>query len=167
VLERAGVSVVGVAVDAPDLLDSARTHHPDVVIADIRMPPDLEDDGLRAALEIRATMPDIGVVVLSQFLEAQYARELVGERPEGVGYLLKEKVAYPQILVDAVCRVAAGESAPDPDVIERLIIRKRVGSPFDDLTPRERDALALMAEGRSNSGIADKLVARCQQWSGM
>jgi DNA-binding NarL/FixJ family response regulator len=158
VLERAGVDVVGVAVDAPDLLDSARTHHPDVVIADIRMPPDLEDDGLRAALEIRATMPDIGVVVLSQFLEAQYARELVGERPDGVGYLLKEKVAYPHILVDAVCRVAAGESALDPDVVERLVIRKRVSSPFDDLTPRERDVLALMAQGRSNAGIAGKLV---------
>ncbi|MGW4487217.1 response regulator transcription factor [Amycolatopsis sp. NPDC004368] len=158
VLERAGFEVVGVAADAADLLRQARTHQPDVVLTDIRMPPDLTDDGLRAALEIRATEPGVGVIVLSQFLENRYAFELVGDRAEGVGYLLKEKVADPAILVDAVRRVAEGGTALDPDVISRLVGRKRAGSPLDDLTPREREVLALMAEGHSNVGIAEKLV---------
>ncbi|MEW2500671.1 response regulator transcription factor [Amycolatopsis sp. CA-161197] len=158
VLERAGFEVAGVASDAPAVLRQVRAHRPDVLITDIRMPPDLTDDGLRAALEIRSSDPDVGVIVLSQFLEDRYAFELVGDRAEGVGYLLKEKVADPAVLIDAVRRVAAGDTALDPDVIARLVGRKRVGSPLDDLTPRERDVLALMAEGHSNVGIAEKLV---------
>ncbi|WP_326837917.1 response regulator transcription factor [Amycolatopsis rhabdoformis] len=158
VLERAGFEVAGVATDAPGVLRQVRTQRPDVLITDIRMPPDRTDDGLRAALEVRSAEPGIGVIVLSQFLEDRYAFELVGDHAEGVGYLLKEKVADPAVLVDAVRRVAAGDTALDPDVIARLVGRKRLGSPLDDLTPREHEVLALMAEGHSNIGIAEKLV---------
>src|SRR5690606_6937078 len=114
---------------------------------DIRMPPQFDEAGLRAAIEIRASEPGIGVIVLSQFLDDTYAIDLVGDRAEGVGYLLKEKVASPELLVDAVRRVADGGSALDPDVIARLVGRKRVDSPLDGLTQREREVLALMAEG--------------------
>jgi DNA-binding NarL/FixJ family response regulator len=157
-LERAGLTVAGVAADAVGLLEQARAHRPDVVITDIRMPPTLVDDGLRAAMEIRATEPGIGVIVLSQYLEDRFVLELVGDRADGVGYLLKEKVANPEVLVDAVRRVAAGRSALDPDVIARLVGRKRVDSPLAALTAREHDVLTLMAEGRSNGGIAERLV---------
>lgn len=157
-IERAGLTVSGAAADADDLVRMVRAHRPDVMITDIRMPPGLTDDGLRAALEIRATEPGIGVIVLSQYLEDRFVLELVGDRAEGVGYLLKEKVANPEILIDAVRRVADGRSALDHDVIARLVGRKRVDSPLDYLTPREHDVLALMAEGRSNAGIAERLV---------
>jgi DNA-binding NarL/FixJ family response regulator len=158
ILESAGLDVVGVAVDAKELLHQARNHLPDIVITDIQMPPDRTDDGLRAAIEIRELFPDIGVIVLSQFLEDQFVLDLVGDRAEGVGYLLKERVADRTMLLEAVQNVAAGQSALDRDVIARLVGRRRATSPLDDLTPRERRVLALMAEGRSNTGIADVLT---------
>ena len=158
VLEQAGFEVVGVAADAQDLLRKTNAHKPDVVITDIQMPPDRTDDGLRAAIEIRRTRPDTGVVVLSQFLEDRYALELVGERADGVGYLLKDRVGDSKLFADSVHRVAAGGSALDPQVIQRMVGRRRDSGPLDELTPRERQVVALMAEGRSNSGIAAELV---------
>jgi DNA-binding NarL/FixJ family response regulator len=155
VLEEGGFEVVGVAADAEDLLRKAGAHHPDVVVTDIQMPPDLTDDGLRAAQEIRSRQPEVGVVVLSQFLEDRYALDLVGNRAEGVGYLLKDRVGDLTLFIDAVRRVARGGSALDPAVVQRMVGRQRGESPLDDLTPREREVLALMAEGRSNQGIAD------------
>jgi DNA-binding NarL/FixJ family response regulator len=157
-LERAGFEVVATAGDAVDLMRTTRAEQPDVMVTDIRMPPQRSDDGLRVAIEIRRTDPEIGVLVLSQFLEDRFVHELVGDRADGVGYLLKEKVADSAVLADAVRRVAAGRSALDHDVIAALVGRRRVDSPLDDLTKREREVLALMAEGRSNSGIADHLV---------
>jgi DNA-binding NarL/FixJ family response regulator len=157
VLEQAGCVVAAVAGDARELVRKAGMCHPDVVIADIRLPPGYDDDGIRAAREIRAAAPEIGVVVLSQFLEDRYVVDLVGDRPKGIGYLLKEKVASPGVLIDAVRRVAAGGSALDPDVVARLVGRKRADGPLGELTSRERDVLSLMAEGWSNAGIAEKL----------
>jgi DNA-binding NarL/FixJ family response regulator len=158
VLEQGGYEVVGVAADAPDLVRKARAHQPDVVVTDIQMPPDSTDDGVRAAKTIREERPDVGVLVLSQFLEARYALDLVGDNAAGVGYLLKDRVADLALFLEAVRRVAAGGSALDPAVVERMIGKPRHASPLDDLTPREREVLALMAEGRSNHGIADELV---------
>ncbi len=158
VLERAGFDVVGVAGDAPDLLRKANGHKPDVVVTDIEMPPEKTDDGLRAALEIRRARPETGVVVLSQFLEDRYALELVGDRAEGVGYLLKERVGDLDLFADSVRRVAAGGSALDPQVVQRMVGRRRKSGPLDQLTPREREVMALMAEGRSNGGIAAELT---------
>jgi DNA-binding NarL/FixJ family response regulator len=158
VLEEDGFEVVAVAADAPDLLRKARAHKPDVVVTDIQMPPDSTDDGLRAAIEIRATQPDVGVLVLSQFLEDRYALDLVGDRAEGVGYLLKDRVGDLTLFTDAVRRVARGGSALDPEVVQRMVGRRRANSPLDDLTPRELQVLSLMAEGRSNQGIAEELV---------
>jgi DNA-binding NarL/FixJ family response regulator len=158
VLEEAGLEVVAVAGDAEDLLRKAGAHHPDVVIADIQMPPDLTDDGLRAAQQIRSRQPDVGVVVLSQFLEDRYALDLVGERAKGVGYLLKDRVGDLALFIDAVRRVALGGSALDPDVVQRMVGRRREGGPLDELTSGDLEVLALMAEGRSNRAIADTLV---------
>lgn len=158
ILTRAGMEVVSAVDNAVDLVRAASEGRPDVVITDIQMPPNLADDGLRAALKIRAAKPGMGVVVLSQFLEASYVFDLVGADPSGVGYLLKEKVGRPEILSEAVERVADGDSALDSDVIASLVGRKRAAGPLDQLTPRERDVLALMAEGYSNAGIAAKLV---------
>jgi len=129
-----------------------------VVITDIQMPPDRTDDGLRAAIQIRRSRPDTGVVVLSQFLEDRYALELVGDRADGVGYLLKDRVGDPTLFADSVRRVAAGGSALDPQVIQRMVGRRRDTGPLDELTARERDVMALMAEGRSNNGIAAELT---------
>ncbi len=158
VLRDAGFDVVGAAADARDLVRIARVNSPDVVIADIQMPPDHADDGLQAALQIRAAQPGTGVLVLSQFLEDSYVFDLVADGAQGVGYLLKEKVGDLRTFTDAVRRVAAGESALDPDVVARLVGRKRKTGPLDNLTPRERQVLALIAEGRSNVGIARELT---------
>ena len=158
VLEKAGFEVVGVAGDAPDLIRKTNAHKPDVVVTDIEMPPDKTDDGLRAAIEIRRTNPETGVIVLSQFLEDRYPLELVGDRAEGVGYLLKERVGDLNLFAESVRRVAAGGTALDPQVVQRMVGRRRGNSPLDELTPREREVMALMAEGRSNSGIAGELV---------
>ncbi|MBD0420355.1 response regulator transcription factor [Streptomyces sp. TRM S81-3] len=157
-LERSGIEVVAAVSHAPELVRAAAEHRPDVVITDIQMPPNLADDGLQAARRIRAEQPGTPVIVLSQFLDASFALDLVGDDASGVGYLLKEKVASSQILTDAVQRVVAGGSALDPDVISTLVGRGRRADPLDGLTPREREVLALMAEGHSNSGIAEKLV---------
>jgi DNA-binding NarL/FixJ family response regulator len=158
VLEEAGLEVVGVAGDAEDLVRKAGAHHPDVVVTDIQMPPDLTDDGLRAAQQIRSSQPEVGVVVLTQFLEDRYALDLVGDRAQGVGYLLKDRVGDLALFIDAVRRVARGGSALDPEVVQRMVGRRREEGPLDELTPREREVLGLMAEGRSNQGIADELI---------
>lgn len=158
VLEQAKFEVVGVAGDAPDLLRKTGAHKPDVVVTDIEMPPEKTDDGLRAAIEIRRTRPETGVVVLSQYLEDRYPLELVGDRAEGVGYLLKQRVGDLKLFVDSVRRVAAGGTALDPQVVQRMVGRRRAASPLDDLTPREREVMTLMAEGRSNTGIAEELI---------
>jgi DNA-binding NarL/FixJ family response regulator len=158
VLQDGGFDVVGTAGDARDLIGKVHTYRPDIVVTDIQMPPDRTDDGLRAALEIRATQPDVGVLVLSQFLEDRYAFDLVADGVQGVGYLLKEKVGDLHVFTDAVRRVAGGGSALDPDVVARLIGRIRRNSPIDMLTKREREVLALIAEGRSNAGVAAELV---------
>jgi DNA-binding NarL/FixJ family response regulator len=158
VLREAGLDVVAVASDAGDLIRKARAHKPDVVITDIQMPPEGTDDGLRAASEIRMNQPEVGVLVLSQFLEDRYALELLGDRPEGVGYLLKHRVGEVPSFVDAVRRVAGGGTVLDAEVVARLVGRPRKQSAIDELSGREREVLALMAEGRSNRGIADSLV---------
>jgi DNA-binding NarL/FixJ family response regulator len=157
VLIEGGLDVVAVAGDAEDLVRKAAAHRPDVVITDIQMPPDGTDDGLRAARAIRAEHPDIGVLVLSQFLEDRYPLELVGDHAEGVGYLLKDRVADLPSFVEAVERVARGGSVLDPAVIGRMVNRPRRNTPLDDLSPREHEVLGLMAEGRSNHAIADNL----------
>jgi len=160
VLSAAGFDVVGSAADARELVRMANAHEPDVVVTDIQMPPDHADDGLRAALEIRASRPSVGVLVLSQFLEDRYVFDLVADGAQGVGYLLKEKVGDLATFTDAVRRVAEGGSALDPDVVGRLVGagRKRKPDRLDHLTPREQQVLALIAEGRSNAGIARELV---------
>jgi DNA-binding NarL/FixJ family response regulator len=157
-LSESGLEVVGQAGDAEDLLRKAGAHRPDVVIADIRMPPDNTDDGLRAAIEIRERHPGTGVLVLSAYVEEAYALELVGDDASGIGYLLKDRVADVEGFVDAVRRVAAGGSALDPEVVSSLLGRTRRVDPVDELTGREREVLELMAEGRSNRAIADGLV---------
>ena len=158
VLQDSGFEVVGTAEDARDLVRITGAQRPDVVITDIQMPPDNTDDGLRAALEIRATVPSVGVLVLSQFLEDRYAMDLVADSAEGVGYLLKENISDLSMFTEAVRRVASGGSALDPNVVARLVGRKRKAGPLDNLTRRERDVLALVAEGRSNAGVAQELV---------
>jgi DNA-binding NarL/FixJ family response regulator len=158
ILQDGGFDVVATAGDAQELVRKVRTYRPDVVVTDIQMPPDRTDDGLRAALEIRAAQPEVGVLILSQFLEDRYAFELVADGAQGVGYLLKEKVGDLRMFTDAVRRVASGGSALDPDVVARLIGRPRRNSPLDQLTKRERQVLSLIAEGRSNAGVADELV---------
>jgi DNA-binding NarL/FixJ family response regulator/class 3 adenylate cyclase len=157
-LEDSGFEVAGQSSTADDLLLKVRSYKPDVAIVDIRMPPTHTDEGLRAAKEIRERHPDVGVLVLSQYVEAGYALELLQGSAEGVGYLLKDRVADIAEFTDAVRRVAEGGSALDPTVVSRLVGRRRGEDPLDALTPREREVLELMAEGRSNQAIAEKLV---------
>jgi DNA-binding NarL/FixJ family response regulator len=152
------VEVIGQVGDADALLRAVRDLHPDVALVDIRMPPTHTDEGLRAAGEIRSRYPDTAVLVLSQHLEPDYALRLVEAEPERVGYLMKERVGRIEELLDAVQRVAAGECVVDRAVVDELLTRRRRADPLEALTSREREILGLMAEGRSNQGIADRLV---------
>jgi DNA-binding NarL/FixJ family response regulator len=157
-LGEAGFDVVAQAGDADNFLRKALAHRPDVAVVDIQMPPGGGDDGLRAALQIRARLPETGVLLLSQYYDDAYALDLIGDSAEGVGYLLKERVGEVEAFTDAVARVAAGGSALDPEVVGRMLGRRRHEGPLDDLTPRERDVLAQLAEGKSNHGIAEALL---------
>ena len=158
ILEEAGFEVAGQAGTADELLLKVRSYSPDVAIVDIRMPPTHTDEGLKAAQEIRARHPDVGVLVLSQYVEPSYAMELLAENAEGVGYLLKDRVSDVKEFAAAVRRVGEGGSALDPAIVTQLVGRRRAHDPIEDLTTREREVLQLMAEGRSNSGIAERLV---------
>jgi DNA-binding NarL/FixJ family response regulator len=157
ILAEAGFDVVAQAGDADDLLRKALAHRPDVAIVDVQMPPGHGDEGLRAAVELRSQRPETGVLILSQFYEERYAVDLIGDSAEGVGYLLKERVGQIRAFTDAVERVASGGSALDPEVVARMLGRRRPPGPLDSLSPRERDVLASMAEGKSNRGIAEEL----------
>jgi DNA-binding NarL/FixJ family response regulator len=156
-LAAAGFEVVGQAGDVAELMRLIEREHPDVAVLDVRMPPTHTTEGLEAARQIRARYPGIAILVLSQYVETRYAVDLLREDPAGVGYLLKDRVTRVTDLADAVRRVAAGGSVIDPEVVARLLGRQRTHSPLDELTPREREILGLMAEGRSNQAIADRL----------
>jgi DNA-binding NarL/FixJ family response regulator len=158
ILADSGFDVVGQAGNADELMLKVRSYAPDVAIVDIRMPPTHTDEGLRAAQEIREKHPGVGVLVLSQYVEPTYAMELLAESAEGVGYLLKDRISDMSEFADAVRRVADGGSALDPTIVSQLVGRRRGDDPLDQLTPREREVLGLMAEGRSNRGIAERLV---------
>jgi len=157
-LNENGLEVIGSCETAQDLLGTVRRFEPDVAIVDLRLPPTHSDEGMRAALEIRARHPAVGVLVLSQYVELGLAMQLLAESAEGVGYLLKDRISDVKEFVSAVQRVAAGGSAIDPIIVSTLLSKRRSDDPLDELTPREREVLELMAEGRSNQGIADKLV---------
>ena len=157
-LEDAGFEIVGKADDAHKLLRAVALDHPDVAIVDIKMPPTHTDEGLVAAEQIRANHPQVGVLVLSQYLESRYATRLLEHHPEASGYLLKERVSDIAVLADAIRRIHEGECVLDPTIVARLIKRPRHQGPLDELTGREREVLALIAEGRSNQAIADLLV---------
>jgi DNA-binding NarL/FixJ family response regulator len=157
-LEDAGLEVVGRAADGDDLLRKVRAHKPDVAVVDIRMPPDHVDEGLAAAATIRAELPATGVLVLSQYAEERYAMRLLADGTDGLGYLLKDRVQEVESFVEAVRRVGAGGSVLDPEVVARMVGRRRAGDPLQALTAREREVLQLMAEGLSNRAIAERLV---------
>jgi DNA-binding NarL/FixJ family response regulator len=157
-LEEAGFEVVAQAGDAEDLLRKVRAHKPDVALIDVRMPPDNADDGLRAALTLREELPDVGILLLSQYAEERYLAELLDRGADGVGYLLKDRVAEVERLTDAVRRVGEGGSVLDPEVVALMLGRRAHEGPLEDLTPREREVLALMAEGRTNRAIAEEIV---------
>jgi DNA-binding NarL/FixJ family response regulator len=153
-----GFDVVAAVDDRHALVHSVMREKPDVAIIDIRLPPSFRDEGLRAALEIRERVPETGILVFSQYVEQAYASELLADGRGGVGYLLKDRVFDVSEFVDAVRRVAEGGTALDPQVVAQLVSRRRAGSRLDDLTDREREVLGLMAEGKSNTGIAETLV---------
>jgi DNA-binding NarL/FixJ family response regulator len=153
-----GFDVVAAVADAPSLLDAVARHKPDIAVVDIRLPPDFRDEGLRAALDLRRDAPDTAVLMVSQYVEQTYAAELLADGRGGVGYLLKDRIMDVDDFVDAVQRVARGGTALDPDVVAQLVSRGGDDGPLSELTPREREVLGLMAEGRSNGGIAEALV---------
>jgi DNA-binding NarL/FixJ family response regulator len=157
-LASSGFAVVGQADDVPDLLALVERESPDLAVVDVRMPPTHTTEGLEAARRIRADHPTVAILVLSQYVETRYAVDLIRDGPAGVGYLLKQRVMKLDDLSDAVRRVAAGGSVIDPEVVARLLGRPRSHSPLDELTSREREILALMAEGRSNAAIAERLT---------
>jgi DNA-binding NarL/FixJ family response regulator len=157
-LGNAGFEIVGQSSTADDLLLKVRSYHPDVAVVDIRMPPSQTDEGLRAAKEIREKHPEVGVLVLSEYVEPAYAMELIADDAQGVGYLLKQRVSEVGEFESAVRRVAEGGSALDPTIVTRLVGRRRGDDPIATLTPREREVLELIAEGRSNQAIAERLV---------
>jgi DNA-binding NarL/FixJ family response regulator len=157
-LRQAGFTIAGQSGTADDLLLKVRSYTPDVAIVDIRMPPTHTDEGLQAARQIREHRPGVGVLVLSQYVEAPYMMELLQGDIEGVGYLLKDRIRDVKEFADAVRRVAEGGSAFDPAVVSRLVGRRQGEDPLDSLTPREREVLELMAQGRSNQAIAERLV---------
>lgn len=156
-LEGAGIEVVGQAGDAEELLRKVRAHKPELAIVDIRMPPDNTDDGLRAAKAIRAELPGIGILILSQYVEEHYAVDLLADGSEGVGYLLKDRIAEVGRFLDAVRRVADGGSVLDPEVVAQMLGRRRENGPLDTLTEREREVLKAMAEGQTNKAIAAEM----------
>lgn len=158
VAEEAGYEVVAQAGDLDDLMRKTRAHRPDVVVVDIRMPPTHADEGLRAAAQIRAELPGTGVLVVSQYVDEHYALQLLSDGTEGVGYLLKDRISDPVRFAEAMARVAEGGSALDPEVVSFMVRRKSRDDPIDQLSPRERDVMELMAEGRTNRAIAAELV---------
>jgi DNA-binding NarL/FixJ family response regulator len=157
-LTENGIEVAGTSGNADKLLMLVREEPPDVAIVDIRLPPTHTDEGMKAALRIRVEHPDVGVLVLSQYVEVGLAMQLLGDSADGAGYLLKDRVSNVKDFIDAVHRIADGGSAIDPTIVSALIAKQRKRDPLDRLTPREREVLALMAEGRSNQGIADHFV---------